>query len=668
MEVTRGLSRTKLFLLAGAMIGCWADDRLQDFPSTDVTMRAIGERLGRSRSERELTAIASRGDAVLRNLRPRERAALARGYLRFKVDRPVVVDVAVPTASKPFWIDDQGFLSTDLVLQNADTTWQIYRKSFPAGTVGLGVNGLDRTLVAHYVVFVRARNELEPGHRPPMVIPCDRESMAWKITPAGPGISAARDCYKPFKALPRELAGAIMLQPAHGDRHSALLARGRVWKTRVVSSEHPSQITIAFGSDPARELVWTWTTSPGVDLTRLRIRRDPARNAIEAAADGALDGLSCTRVVTGESTVVEVHDLLNDPVIRRHRVAVDRLDPSTFYEYSLGEVGAHAWGPWRTVKSAPDRSEGVRFLYLGDAQTGLERWGQLLRAAVRRHPDTDFILLAGDLVDRGNERTNWDHFFLRAAAVFDQVPLMPCVGNHEYLDVGPRLYRAFFELPRNGPGRIDSDLVYHFETGDACFAVLDSTLAAFDPGAATRQRDWLDAIFTRTSATWKFVILHHPIYPSHPWRDAPALRDCLVPIFDKHHVDFVLQGHDHAYQRTYPMRGHRRAETPAEGTIYLMAVSGDKFVDHTRRDYVEVGRTGISTYQTFEIDPSSNRLTFRAWTEDGTVVDELAIAKAATTDLKAAAASHPAHSPGIAHRDPAPAAGAVPRTSSSGTN
>ena len=81
------------------------------------------------------------------------------------------------------------------------------------------------------------------------------------------------------------------------------------------------------------------------------------------------------------------------------------------------------------------------------------------------------------------------------------------------------------------------------------------------------------------------------------------------------------------------MRGHRRVGTPALGTIYLMAVSGDKFVDHTERGYVELGRTGVSTYQTFEIDPQSNRLTFRAWTEDGTIVDELSIAKAPRTEV-----------------------------------
>ena len=633
MEVTRGFIRTRLILLAAAMIGWRVDAQTDAFPTADVTLRAIGLRLGGSRSERELTAIASRGNAILRNLRPGERAALGRGYLRFTVDRPVVVDLAVPAASIPFWIGDQRFRATDLVLENEDTSWRIYRKRFPAGTVGLGVNGLDRTSVAHYVVFVRPGGGREPGPGPPVVTVLARGDAPWKTTLAGPGISAARDFHKPFKALPPELAGSIVLQPSHGDRHRALLAKGRVWKTRVVSSEHPSQVAIAFGTHPEREVVFTWTTSADVTSTRLRIRLDPNRNGRQTSGDTReLEPINA-RVVLGDSTAVEVHDLLNDPVIRRHRVAVDRLEPSSFYLYSLGDGTGHGWGPWRPVKTAPTRSNGVRFLYLGDAQTGLEGWGRLLEAAHRRHPDTDFIVLAGDLVDRGNERTNWDHFFLRAARVFDRVPLMPCVGNHEYLDVGPRLYRAFFELPRNGPSGIDSDLVYHFECGDACFAVLDSTLAAHDPDAARRQRDWLDAVLTRSGASWKFVILHHPIYPSHPWRDIPALRECLVPIFDKHHVDFVLQGHDHAYQRTYPMRGHRRVQTPADGTIYLMAVSGDKFVGHTEREYVEKGRAGVSTYQTFEVDPQSNRLYYRAWTEDGTVVDELWLTKAPRTEV-----------------------------------
>ena len=218
------------------------------------------------------------------------------------------------------------------------------------------------------------------------------------------------------------------------------------------------------------------------------------------------------------------------------------------------------------MKTAPGRARPVRFLYLGDAQTGLERWGRLLETATREHPDLDFLMLAGDLVDRGNERTNWDHFFLRAAPVFDRMPVMPCVGNHEYLDVGPRLYRAVLRAAAQRAARASSR-TWSIRSRWATRASPCSTArcAVWDPSAARRQAEWLDQTFARTPAAWKVVMFHHPVYPSHPWRDMPGLREYWVPIFDKHHVDLVLQGHDHAYQRTYPLRAHHRVDRPGRG-------------------------------------------------------------------------------------------------------
>ncbi len=104
--------------------------------------------------------------------------------------------------------------------------------------------------------------------------------------------------------------------------------------------------------------------------------------------------------------------------------------------------------------------------------------------------------------------------------------------------------------------------------------MLDSTLAVTSPKAARIQAEWLDAVLTASHASWKFVMFHHPVYASHISRDNPNLRREWVPIFDKHHVDLVLQGHDHAYLRTYPMRGHQPQATARDGTIYVVSVVG----------------------------------------------------------------------------------------------
>jgi hypothetical protein len=412
----------------------------------------------------------------------------------------------------------------------------------------------------------------------------------------------------------------LLLQPAHDRRHATLLARGRVWKTHVASRSTPDQVVVAFGLDASRSLAWTWRTDPSVRITRLRLA--PARAGLDSP-----DPSQPPRIIPGDSDLVDSPDLLNDPTIRRHRAGAADLSPDTAYVYSLGDGTPDGWTPWKRVRTGPARPRSFRFLYLGDPQCGLEAWGKLLSEADRRNPDAAFVLIAGDLVDRGNERTNWDHFFLRAAGVFETLPMMPCVGNHEYLDRGPRLYRAFFDLPRNGPEGIDSNLVYSFEYANAFVAVLDSTLAVVDAGLARKQAEWLDSALARTRATWKFVMFHHPVYASHPKRESPALREAWVPVFDKHGVDLVLQGHDHAYLRTYPLRAGRRVATADRGTTYVVSVSGTKYYDQRPRPETAVGVTNLSTYQTIDIGVPEDRLTYRAWDGDGREVDALSIEK-----------------------------------------
>ena len=245
----------------------------------------MGRRLSANGSERELTAIATRGPELLARLERSERAALGAGHLRFRVDRPVVVDVAAPMESAPFWLADRGFRETDLSLANPDARWKLYRRTFDRGPIGLGVNGLDRSPPAHYVVFIRPLEGREAGGRAerPVVTLEEGHRDSWREVVAGPRVSAASDVSRPFERLPDELVGSVMLQPAHAARHATLLATGRVWKTHVASAPQPDQVAMSFGAETGRELVWTWRTSPEVVSSAVRIVRATA----EADADAA---------------------------------------------------------------------------------------------------------------------------------------------------------------------------------------------------------------------------------------------------------------------------------------------------------------------------------------------------------------------------------------------
>lgn len=626
-----------LLLLMLACAGCGRSTPVENLPSVREALDAVGVRLGAVKSERELTAAVTRESQLLAWLKPAERDALGRNAVRFRVDSPSIVSIACPAKSQPFWLADQEFRPTGQTLQVDGRPWEIHERTFPAGWVGLGVNGLDRTADDHYTAFVRPAGgeTLTPEA---LEVRPDPET-SWRAVTARVGVSASSDRHRPIASLPAELDGSVLLQPAHDRRHAGVLAVGRIWKTHSVSSEIPDQVTLSLDEDPARRLIWSWRTSP--DVTNSVVRIAPANFRTPEEDPTSPPDLVDLRLVAGSSTIVRSPTVLNDPVIRRHCVAVGDLEPDTVYYYSVGDGSPERWGPWRTVRTGPTHPKRLEFLYMGDAQTGFESWGSLLSAAYRRHPGMDFILLAGDLVDRGNERTNWDHFFMRAATVFDRVPFMPTAGNHEYLDQGPRLYNAFFRLPQDGPPGLTPGLAYTFNYGAAFFAILDGTSAVWSEDQAIRQAEWLDAALAASRADWKFVVFHHPIYPSHPWRDNPLLRKHWVPVFDRHHVDMVLQGHDHAYLRTPPMRDNQRVSTPADGTVYIVSVSGDKFVhEQPRRDYIEVGRTDLSTYQTIEIDEPTRKLTYRSWTPSGEIADSLVIQKPADDPRRSLVKDH----------------------------
>ena len=52
---------------------------------------------------------------------------------------------------------------------------------------------------------------------------------------------------------------------------------------------------------------------------------------------------------------------------------------------------------------------------------------------------------------------------------------------------------------------------------------------------------------------WIIVFMHHPMYTSSSNSFSMDLRDTLQPIFDRHGVNLVINGHTHAYERTNPV-------------------------------------------------------------------------------------------------------------------
>src|SRR5262249_24982390 len=139
-----------------------------------------------------------------------------------------------------------------------------------------------------------------------------------------------------------------------------------------------------------------------------------------------------------------------------------------------------------------------------------------------------------------------DEFFAPYARLLRRVPLFTTPGNH---DLAKRtVYRDVFAPFRDGEGPARTQ--YAFDWGDARFAVVSS--AEFPKGgeAATR---WLAGELTLAPAgAWRFVVLHEPPYTSGRKRVTRGLRASLEPVLEAAHVDLVLAGHEHLYERALP--------------------------------------------------------------------------------------------------------------------
>jgi len=237
---------------------------------------------------------------------------------------------------------------------------------------------------------------------------------------------------------------------------------------------------------------------------------------------------------------------------RVHHVSLDGLGPGTVYHFRCGsDLG---WSQDLTFRTAPeDPHQGFTFVALGDSRTNWDVWGNCADAVLQTDPE--FFLHTGDLVESGGDQSQWDIWFLKAESLLSKKVIMPVLGNHE--GNNPKYYEQF-ALP-------NVEDWYSVDYGCVHFIGLTT-----EKSMAGAQRAWLEQDLSSTNATWKFVYYHSPMYSSAGHGCNRAAYEAWGDLFDKYHVDVVFNGHDHTYERTYPMYGDWLADSPENGTIHIV--------------------------------------------------------------------------------------------------
>ncbi|MGA8708868.1 MAG: metallophosphoesterase family protein [Steroidobacteraceae bacterium] len=402
---------------------------------------------------------------------------------------------------------------------------------------------------------------------------------------------------KPRKSHPNHEAGG-----ADKSRRDFLLGAGvaaattpiaLVGETAVIGAADgtPEQIHLTWGDDSAQTVVVSWASPAQAINPRVTLARaGTAARVIHAVQRTYTDGLNGQTVFTYHARL----DGLSADSVYRYGVTADndrrgRLPfSSSFRTAPRGRV-AFRWSSYGDL-ATPDTSWTLSSPQSHHAVDAVERFQPL------------FHLLNGDLCYANlNPRAQpavWADFGNNVQRSAANRPWMPCPGNHEIEfcngEQGLMAYLTRYSLPDNGtqfPGRwyrfrvgsvlfislAADDVIYQdsgaFVAGPEPLIPAPSTgnapiqpgtslyVSGYSRGAQTR---WLEATLAAAAQDpdidWIVVQMHQDALSSS--RDGngcdKGIRETWLPLFDRYGVDLVLCGHDHDYERSWPVRGCNR--------------------------------------------------------------------------------------------------------------
>jgi hypothetical protein len=291
-------------------------------------------------------------------------------------------------------------------------------------------------------------------------------------------------------------------------------------------------------------------------------------------------------------------EALTGETVWTYHATLSGLLPGTQYVYEVLHDGATPVpGMFRTGPRG--RSRGFRFTSFGDQAipapvgTGIgpntPNAGHIVPAV--EHLDPLSHLFNGDLcyanVSDAPVQT-WQSFFNNNTRSAANRPWMPSAGNHENeVSNGPQGYLSYqtrFELPDNGSADFRGNW-YAFTVGpirvislnndDVClqdggFSAFrrDHVLSYVSNGdnpyingySSGAQRAWLERELAEARQSddidWIVVCMHQVAMSSAHFNGADlGIRQQWLPLFEKYGVDLVVAGHEHHFERSFPVRG-----------------------------------------------------------------------------------------------------------------
>ena len=314
--------------------------------------------------------------------------------------------------------------------------------------------------------------------------------------------------------------------------------------------------------------------TPGADETQLNFAWY-SKDADGAATPVVHFGTDRNNLASFEGTSAAVDSSLTDgEAYSYNHVTVTGLQPNTTYYYSVEKSGAETEVQTYTTGDF----ESAQILYVGDPQIGASKgqpqngeelvadsgaantaarndgfaWDRTLDIAVEQNHGLDFVISAGDQVNKTGQAKEEEYAGYLAPDALASLPVATTIGNHDSLN--PDYMYHFYNPNQTGYGETEAGGDYYYSYGSGLFIVLNTN----NYNVAEHEQAIREAVASDPDATFRIVTIHQDIYGSgldHSDTDGMILRTQLTPIFDEYDIDVVLQGHDHTYSRTKLLYG-----------------------------------------------------------------------------------------------------------------
>ncbi len=394
---------------------------------------------------------------------------------------------------------------------------------------------------------------------------------------------------------------------------------------------------------------WSTTATAGPIAAGPYLTELGARHVVLRAETETSETLTAVVEVAHAADAAAQTFKVTDPSARAgvHSMVFDGLTPKTTYHYEVGGEGGQF-----TTAPADEDSSPIRFILYGD-----DRGGIGVHRNIARHmldEAADFFVNTGDLVADGRNGAQWEAFFDVEDSLLRDHALFAAIGNHELVEESGASYLRYFGTAEQ---QRSHQLYSTFRWGMARFIFLngEGTFLGED-------RDWLERELKKADAesglVWRIVVTHSGPFSSGMHGDNDKMHGADLPaLFRQHHVDLILEGHDHIYERG-ASDGLRYVVSGGAGApLYptKQARDGSRKIESTHH------------YVVFELDQNRGRLLTKR--VDGSVLEEMGFRKDNLWDDDPPSAVAAAKSPQVAPADlsAAPAPEAEPKRKESHT-